>query len=271
MDFILILIASIIVSGFGTIVGFGGGVFMVPILVIVFGFPVKVAIGAVIISLIPATTISNIFNFRNSTIDPYTAIALGIPTVLGTILGAYLTKIFPLILVEIIFALVIFLIGIYTILRGKVNKRDRNKNSFLYKANNIGFSIIRKTPYGAYKLNYFLSTFFGIFSGLIAGFLGIGGGFLQVPVMINIFNIPILVAVSTSLFLIFFTSITGSISHYFLGNINFSNSIPVLIGFPIGAIIGNLLNVKLKEITLKILVGGGLILASISVLINLIL
>jgi hypothetical protein len=132
--------------------------------------------------------------------------------------------------------------------------------------NKMGWVLLRKTPFGAYRISYSLAAFFGTLSGLVAGFLGIGGGFLKVPIMMNIFKLPSFVASSTALFMILFTSITGSVSHYLLGNVDLSMSQTIVVGFLIGAFIGNLVNTRLSDANLKRLVGFGLILASVSIL-----
>lgn len=271
MNFLLIVISAIIVSGFGSIVGFGGGVFMIPILVIIFNYPIKIAIGAVVISLIPSALISTLFNLKKNNIDYKAAIILEVPTILGTIIGAYLTKIFSITLVEILFSIIVFFIGLRMLRQAGKVRESFAKNSFLYKANNFGPRIIRKTINGAYKISLIVSTIFGLISGSIAGFLGIGGGFIKVPIMTEIFSMPAITASATALFMILFTSISGSISHYLLGHIIFSEAIPVLIGFSIGAILGNFANPKLSEKTLKQLIGIGLLLAALSILLNMIL
>ncbi len=265
IEFSLIFLFSILVSGFGSIVGFGGGVFMIPILTLVFGYPIKIAIGCVIISLLPASIISSIFNANNKNIDYKTAFILEIPTIFGTVLGAYLTNILPVKAVEIVFSTIVGIIGYRMILTSKEMKKKFSKDSVLYKLNRIGPSVIRKTRFGVYKINIFLSSIFGLLSGSIAGFLGIGGGFIKVPVMTEIFLMPIFTASSTALFMILVTSITGSASHYFLGHIVFENAIPVVLGFTIGAFLGNFINTNITEKTLKIMIGIALVLAASSI------
>jgi len=268
MEFTLIVLLSILVSGFGSIVGFGGGVFMIPILTIVFNYPIKIAIGCVMISLLPAAIISSIFNANNKNIDYRTAIILEIPTVIGTVFGAYLTNILPVKAVEITFAIIVGIIGYRMISKSKEMKKKFSKDSILYKLNSIGPSIIRKTKFGVYKINLFLSTIFGLLAGSVAGFLGIGGGFIKVPLMTEIFLMPIFTASSTALFMILFTSLTGSASHYFLGHVVFESATPVVLGFTIGAFLGNFINTSITEKTLKIMIGVALVLASSSILIK---
>ncbi|MBK7104590.1 MAG: sulfite exporter TauE/SafE family protein [Ignavibacteriae bacterium] len=268
MTFILILLSAIFVSGFGSIVGFGGGVFMIPILVIVFGFPIKIAIGSVVVSLIPSAIISTLFNLNKNNIDYKAAIILEIPTIFGTILGAYLTKILSVEFVEILFSVVVLLIGYRMIKQSKTLRKKYDKNSFVYKMNSFGPSVIRKTKTSVYKINFLISGIFGSLSGMIAGFLGIGGGFLKVPIMTEIFRMPAFTASATALFMILFTSISGSFSHYFLGHIEFSKAIPVIVGFSIGAFLGNVITTNISEKVLKLMIGIGLLLASGSIIIK---
>jgi uncharacterized membrane protein YfcA len=105
-------------------------------------------------------------------------------------------------------------------------------------------------------------------AGMMAGMFGIGGGFLKTPIMINVFNIPPTIAAATSLFMIVFTSLTGSVSHYLLGNINFTYSVPIIAGFIIGSFVGNHLNLKLSENFLTKLIGIGLVFAGFCVIVN---
>ena len=264
---IMLVIISALVSSFGTIVGFGGGVFMIPILVIIFNVPINIAVGSVIFALFPAAIISSYFNIKEKKVDYKAGITLEIPTMVGTVIGALFTKILPLKLVEIGFSIIICLVGIFNVrTAGDVDQVNR-KESIFYKLNSIGPGIIRRTKYGAYKMSFLLSGLFGMVSGIIAGFLGIGGGFMKTPIMVNVFNLHPAVATSTALFMIMFTSLTGSISHYILGNIHFRYAAPIVLGFIIGAFAGNFWGLKVNGKLLKIYIGAGLILAALSVFI----
>jgi uncharacterized protein len=263
---ILLIFISALVSSFGTIVGFGGGVFMVPILMIFFNVPINMAVGSVIFALFPAAVISSYFNIKEKKVDYQAAFILEIPTMIGTIIGAMLTKVLPLQLVEIGFSIIICAIGIFNIMNSKPVHHVHRRKSPFHKLNSIGPAILRRTEYGAYKISVLLSTIFGLVSGSIAGFLGIGGGFMKTPIMVNVFNLNPIIATSTALFMIMFTSLTGTVSHYFLGNIHFDFAAPIISGFVIGAFAGNFFGLKLNARMLKIYIGIGLILAALSVL-----
>ena len=69
-------------------------------------------------------------------------------------------------------------------------------------------------------------------------------------------------ATATALFMIVITSTTGTISHYFHGNINLYKSWPIILGFTLGAIGGQKLNLKAEPKVIENLIGFALILAA---------
>lgn len=265
---LLIILLGLLVSSFGTVVGFGGGIFMVPALIVVFGYPIDLAIGSVMLALVPSAMISTYFNFRNQTIDFVAGTMLQVPTIAGTIVGALLVASIPVQELQYIFAAFVFTIG-FVMLRS-ASRRERSKKNFFYKLNTLKPVIIRKNRSikSAYRLSFSVVAFFGMLAGVLAGLFGVGGGFMQTPVMIKIFKIPPRVATSTSLFVIALTSTVGSISHYALGHVEWPYSAPVLLGFALGAFIGRFFTARIQKTTLEGAIGIGLLLAAGGVMAN---
>jgi uncharacterized membrane protein YfcA len=266
MEFLIIFFA-VIISGFGTIVGFGGGVFMVPLLVIGFHVPLNVAVGSVLIALFPSALISTVYNWRKKLIDYKAGLLLEVPTAFGTVVGSYLSVIIPVFILELVFGIFIVYLGINFVVKSYSQQPKNIRNSVFYKLNKFGPSVIRKTEFGAYRVSFMMALVFGIIAGTMAGLFGIGGGFLKVPIMVGVFSLPAQIASATGLFMIVITSLTGSISHYFLGNIHFGYAIPVIIGFVIGALTGNSISTRIDEHILKRLIGIGLSLSGMVFLI----
>lgn len=231
---------------------------MIPLLVIGFHVPLNIAVGSVLVALFPSALISTIYNSRKKLIDYKTGLLLEVPTAFGTVFGSYLSVIIPIFILELIFGIFVVYLGIHFIISSNDRKPKNIRDSIFYKLNKIGPSVIRKTDYGAYRVSFMMALVFGIMAGTMAGLFGIGGGFLKVPIMVGVFSTPTQVASATGLFMIVITSLTGSISHYFLGNIHFGYALPVVIGFVIGALGGNSLSTKIDEHTLKRLIGIGL-------------
>src|SRR5690606_1900493 len=149
---VLIIVAGFGFSFLGTLVGLGGGVFMVPLLVLLAGYPLPMAVGSVAMALFPAALISTISNSRLKTIDYRAAVKLEIPTVFGAWLGAYLTSVLPVRPLEFLFAAFILFMAWHM----------RHKKE---ASNWIGhFSSLPAT------------SLLGALSGVLAGLFGVGGG-----------------------------------------------------------------------------------------------
>lgn len=268
MQYFLLIVISIVISSFGTLVGFGGGVFMIPILVIGFGVPINIAVGSVIIALLPSSIISSYFNYKNKTIDYLSGIYLEIPTIAGTVIGAYFTAIIPLFISRIAFSVFIISFSLFSLINKKSkHKSDHPHDSFFHKLNKFGPGVVRNTSYGSYQMSFVILFLFGMLAGIGAGYFGIGGGFLKTPILLDVFNVPPHIASATALFMIVFTSLTGSISHYYLGHLHFGYSIPIIIGFSIGAFSTKLFHAKIPQKNLRYLIFIGLLLAGLSMLI----
>lgn len=268
---VLIILTAIFLSAYGALVGFGGGVFIVPILTLVFHYPIEYAVGAVSLSLIPSALITTILNHRHSHVDYVTGVVLEVPTILGVILGSALVAILPRLQIEYVFVVAISIVGISFLRKKKEleNEGDR-KPSFFEKLNFQKPFFIKKDKDGnvLYRINYLLATFFGILAGTLAGLFGVGGGFMKTPIMIKVFKIPVKIAAGTALFMIIITSVTSSVSHYLLGHILWQYSYPVAIGFIIGPFIAIYLKRKISSKGLEKLVGFSLLCASGIMLLN---
>lgn len=266
---ILIIAISFIISAFGNLVGFGGGIFMVPILVTFFGFPLTIAVGSVMFSLIFSSLVSTYFHRKQGNVDFKMGILLEAPTMLGVVAGSLLLAYISAHKLEIFFIIAILLLS-FSFLRSKKGQQRNEKSGLFYQMNrwSPSFIIRNKAQSIAYRASVWLILFFGMLAGTLAGLFGIGGGFLKTPIMIKVFKMPAKIAASTALFMIIITSITGSVSHYLQGHIVFSEAWPVVVGFTGGAIASNKLHVKIPEEILEKLVGIGLLLASLVMLAN---
>ena len=98
----------------------------------------------------------------------------------------------------------------------------------------------------------------GFFIGALAGLFGVGGGFLLVPLLNAVFNLPYNVAIGSSLFQMVGTSIACSIRYKGFGHIDYKLAGFVLIGSLIGVELGSQILMWLKELG-NMLIHGSLI------------
>lgn len=102
----------------------------------------------------------------------------------------------------------------------------------------------------------------GVFSGLIAGMFGVGGGVIIVPVLVASFmgygfdeSIIIHLAIGTSLACIFFTGLSSANAHRKKQAIDFTLFKQVALGITLGALLGAMFAVQLNGNLLKIIIG----------------
>jgi hypothetical protein len=78
----------------------------------------------------------------------------------------------------------------------------------------------------------------GFVSGLLAGMLGVGGGFIRMPMLVYVLGVPTHVAVGTDLFEIMFSAGYGTITHAIKGNVDVMMALVMQTGAVLGAHIG---------------------------------
>lgn len=108
----------------------------------------------------------------------------------------------------------------------------------------------------------------GLVAGLSSGYVGVGGGFIMVPLMLSIIGIPMRKASGTSLIAVMILAIPGVIEQGIIGNINYLAGIAIVIGTIPGAVIGARLVTKVPERTLRLLFGCFLIVAAVMLVLN---
>ena len=105
---------------------------------------------------------------------------------------------------------------------------------------------------------------FGGFVGILAAVMGVGGGFLMVPVMVYILRMPMHVVVGTSLFQILFNCIEVTfLQAYTNHSVDFILAVLLLIGSTLGAQVGTVFGRKLKADQLKVILAGIVLLVTV--------
>ncbi len=184
---------------------------------------------------------AGIYYLRAKMVDVKGAMPLLISSFVGAPIGAYLTEFVPVKILILFFIIAVWFAGLKMLFS---SAKDEEK-------------------YISQKLKIFLTSVGGFFIGLIAGLLGIGGGFLFVPLMIAM-GYKTKIAAATSSFIVIFSSFSGFLGHVSTGHFNMplmiSTAIAVVIGSQIGA---RVMKEKMKAKWIKqmfgiILIGVGI-------------
>ena len=124
----------------------------------------------------------------------------------------------------------------------------------------------------AFELSILMPLVLGIFVGILAAIMGVGGGFIMVPVMVYMLRMPMHVVVGTSLFQILFTCINVTIMQANTNHtVDFVLALILLIGSTLGAQFGAKISRRLKGDQLKIILASLVLLVMVKMLFGLLL
>ena len=244
---LLIFGISIAIGVLGSMLGIGGGVFLIPMLSGVVGLPIKTAIGASIVSVIATSTAAGAVYIGKGITHSRLAMILEIATTLGALAGGITAVLINPNILEGVFALVLLYVA-YTMAFGFKRKVKADKASFL--ATSYADPLTGETVnYGVRNFGAGMAASF--VAGNVSGLLGIGGGVIKVPVMNLIMDIPLRAAIATSNFMIGITAATSAVIYYRHGYIDPVVAIPTALGVLIGAQVGSRLGGKVHSENLK--------------------
>lgn len=234
------LFALSVGAGFvGALSGLGGGVFIVPALVVLAKMPMEVAVGASLISVVATSAGASVAFVRDGWTNLKVAMVLECATVTGALIGAYLAGIVPTTLLELLFALMM-LQSAYFSLRKQRDDLIQDGDPI---AKRLGLGGEVQDEIGK-KVHYEIVNFFGgaalmVVAGLMSGLLGIGSGALKVMAMDYFMHLPLKVSSATSNFMIGVTAGAGALVFLARGDVPTSIAAPVALGVTAGALSGS--------------------------------
>ncbi len=212
----ILFLSGILIGIFSAVLGLGGGVFIVPLLVY-YKLPIHKAIGTSIACILFTSFSASLAYIFQKKVLYKEGLLIIIFSTSGAWVGAHTTSLLPNHILKAFFGIFLIILSI---------------KFFLQKNEPFSF----KFPESLH-LKFFIFTFASFLAGFLAGFLGIGGGIIFVPLLTG-FSVPIHNAVATSSFLVWITSLSGVIKHYFLNNIEIKFLFYLVPGLFIGAQIG---------------------------------
>ncbi len=118
------------------------------------------------------------------------------------------------------------------------------------------------------RISFWIVFAAAMLTGILAGLLGVGGGFLRVPMLIYLIGCPTHVAVGTDLFAIIISGSYGAFTHALKGNVDLMIALCMLLGALGGAQIGSFATRYVQGVQLRALFGAALIAATASIVVN---
>ena len=282
----------LLLFGLGGVVGFlsglfgvGGGFLMTPLLIMA-GIPSTVAAASDSNQIVAASTSGTYAHWRLGNVDFKMGIILIVGGVLGGTMGVYLIKTLRALgnadfVIKITYVVMLGVIGGYMFVESLQSMRQKPvaevKRTEPRKVSRYN-RLIQSLPYqmkfekSGVILSPLMPLILGVFVGILAAIMGVGGGFIMVPVMVYMLRMPMHVVVGTSLFQILFTCINVTIMQAITNfTVDLVLALILLLGSTIGAQFGVRLSKRLKADQLKILLASIVLVVMVQMLVSLVL
>jgi uncharacterized membrane protein YfcA len=256
LEFTSLIFAMSLFAGFlGALTGLGGGVVIVPILVLAFQVDLRYAIGASLVSVIATSSGAAAAYVREGFSNIRIGMFLEVATTLGAILGAYLTARISSHWIAVVFGLVLLYSAYASFRGGPEDVHITQETPFWARLKLRGINPGIKPPqeYSAQRVPLGFGIMFG--AGTLSGLLGIGSGAVKVLAMDQAMRLPFKVSTTTSNFMIGVTAAASAGIYLSRGYIDPGLAMPVMLGVLVGSIVGSKLLIRASAKALKVVFG----------------
>lgn len=280
-----------VLLGLGLAVGFlsglfgvGGGFLLTPLLMMI-GVPPTVAAASDANQIVAASTSGTFAHWRLGNVDFKMGLLLVTGGVIGGTLGVQLIKILRAagnadFVIKITYVIMLGVIGSYMFQESLKKLRPRplmraeplpqKKSWFANCCEALPF-VVRFEKSGI-TLSVFMPLILGALVGVLSALMGVGGGFIMVPVMVYMLRMPMHVVVGTSLFQVLFTCIDVTFMQaYYNHTVDLLLAIFLLVGSTTGAQLGARISTRMKADQLKIVLASIVLLVMAKMALDLLL
>jgi len=277
----LFLVALGVFGGvLGALVGIGGGIIVVPALVLLFGFDIKLAVAASLVTVVATSTTAGSVYVGKGLANMRLGMSLEVATTLGGLSGGLAAALISPSVLSGLFAGMMGVTAALLLLRkekdadskGVLNVRpvshltEGHEESGALAGSYFDDERQQLVEYRAEKL--WLGGGVSFFAGVISGLLGVGGGFIKVPAMHLGMRVPIKVAAATSNFMIGCTAISSLFVYLARGYVHTAIAAPIALGTAAGSLYGTHLAKTVSAKTLKYLLAAILAVVAVQMLLR---
>ena len=255
INFSGLLLFGVFIGLAGASLGIGGGIFMVPFLVLALKLPIHQAVAASLVAIVATSSAVAAVNVERGLANIRLGITLELTTALGSIAGALIAGRLPAQALQFLFALMLFPVSLLMFLKGR--RAPRVTPVALKAGPGSSFDSAFFDPALAAHTTYAVrnmapASFISFFAGSLSGLLGIGGGIVQVPVMNLLCGVPMKAAAATSNFIIGVSAAASAWVYFREGLIPLELTAVIVTGVLIGSFAGIYALYKVKSEKLQL-------------------
>ncbi len=221
-ELLLLLIGGSAAGLIGSLFGLGGGILLVPLLVLVLHIPIHNAIAASLIGVIATSSATASRNVRRGFANLRLGSTLETATVAGAIVGGAVAGFLPAKALIVLFAMAMLAFAI-PMARSRevtgVTEEEVGGAGFVARLSSSYFdpAVGREIHYGIRRFP--LAMGISGLAGILSGLLGVGGGIVKIPTLTLFCGVPVKAAAATSNFMIGVTAMASAFVYYGRGDV----------------------------------------------------
>lgn len=224
----------------GSMLGLGGGVFLVPIFTLFFGVDQKIAIGASAIAVVTNSVVGATVHLQSRFTNIRLAMLLQVTMATGATIGAIVGVWAPERMLNAIFGLVLLYAASSMLLKRSAPVPEIKHDL----PDEWGLRTSYRDPATKRLITYVperVKAGLGIsaFAGMLSGMLGVGGGVIQVPAMNLLMRVPVKAAAGTSSFMVGITAVATAFVYFAESKIDPTVVVPAMVGIFLGSQAGS--------------------------------
>ena len=231
----------------GSMLGLGGGVFIVPIFTLYLDVDPKIAVGASALAVVTNSVVGSSNHLRNGFTNIRLSMLLQVTTAMGAIAGAIIAIWVNASILKVVLGAILVYAAV-SMVRGRrrtwPNAAPTDPDPLSLGASYVDTSSGKQVRYIPQRLPLGLGISTG--AGVLSGMLGIGGGVIQVPMMNLVMRMPVKAAAGTSSFMVGMTAVATAAVFYSEGKLDPQVAVPAMLGVFVGSQFGSTLTRRLR-------------------------
>jgi len=256
---LLMLVGGVATGVFGSLLGLGGGVLIVPLLTLAFGLDLREAVGVSLVCVIVTSGASASVFLQRNVANLRLGMALELFTATGAVVGGAVAFLLDERMIAGLFAVLLAYVAVTMLGRARGDTTETPVPEALepttpdgiepapgedvaapdLPASGANTAIDRLSGPGYRVRNLRIGAVGSVFAGVVSALLGIGGGIVKVPVMHLVMGVPLRVSTATSNLMIGITASTSAIVYLIRGGIDPYVAGPTVVGVFLGATLGS--------------------------------
>jgi hypothetical protein len=255
------------VGAYGTMIGAGGGFVLVPMLLLLYPDDPPELVTSISLAVVFFNALSGTAAYvHQRRVDFVAANAFALATIPGAVAGALVVGYLPRSVFNVVFAVLLLAVSTFLILRPAARIRQRR-----HRRGEVSRMLTdRSGDTYAYSYNVITGALLSVGVGFVSSLLGIGGGIVHVPLMVQVLLFPAHIATATSHYVLMVSAFVGTVVHVASGDLEggYAETAALAVGVLMGAQVGARLSTRVRGTVLIQLLAGALMLVAVRLLLT---